>query len=63
VFQGPSEKHFNVVQWDQRGAGKTYASNDKELQRAMMNIPQMERDTLEVVNYLRNRFHWERYLF
>jgi len=37
------------VEWDQRGAGKTYASNDKELQQRTMNIPQMEQDTLEVV--------------
>jgi pimeloyl-ACP methyl ester carboxylesterase len=56
TFQGPLEKHFTVVQWDQRGAGKTYASNDKDLQRRTMNIPQMEQDTLEVVNYLRHRF-------
>jgi len=56
AFQGRWEKHFTVVQWDQRGAGKTYESNDKELQRKTMNIPQMEQDTLEVANYLRNRF-------
>jgi pimeloyl-ACP methyl ester carboxylesterase len=56
AFQGPWEKYFTVVQWDQRGAGKTYASNDKELQRKTMNVPQMEQDTLDVVNYLRNRF-------
>jgi len=56
TFQGPWEKSFTVVQWDQRGAGKTYASNDKELQRRSMNIPQMQQDTLEVVNYLRSRF-------
>ena len=56
AFQTPWEKSFTVVQWDQRGAGKTYASNDKELQRRTMNVPQMEQDTLEVVNYLRNRF-------
>jgi proline iminopeptidase len=55
-FQGPWENYFTVVQWDQRGAGKTYASNDKELQRRTMNVPQMEQDALEVVNYLRNRF-------
>jgi pimeloyl-ACP methyl ester carboxylesterase len=60
AFQAPLEQHFTVVQWDQRGAGKTYASNDKELQRRTMNIPQMEEDTLEVVNYLRNRFHREK---
>ncbi|MGA2632920.1 MAG: alpha/beta hydrolase [Terracidiphilus sp.] len=55
-FQAPLEQHFTVVEWDQRGAGKTYTSNDKDLQRRTMNAPQMEQDTLEVVNYLRNRF-------
>ena len=57
AFQGPWEKWFTVVQWDQRGAGKTYASNGVEVQRDTMKIPQMEQDTVEVVNYLRNRFH------
>jgi len=56
-FQGAWEKYFTVVEWDQRGAGKTYGSNDKELQRKTMNVPQMEKDTIDVVNYLRNRFH------
>jgi proline iminopeptidase len=59
-FQGPWEKSFTVVEWDQRGAGKTYASNDKDLQQRTMNVPQMEQDTLEVVNYLRNRFQRKR---
>jgi proline iminopeptidase len=59
-FQGPWEKYFTVVQWDQRGAGKTYASNAVDLQRRTMNVPQMEQDTLEVVNYLRSRFKRER---
>ena len=56
AFQGPWEKYFTVVQWDQRGAGKTYASNDRELLRRTMNMPQMDQDTLDVVNYLRHRF-------
>jgi pimeloyl-ACP methyl ester carboxylesterase len=55
-FQQPWEQHFTVVEWDQRGAGKTYASNDRELQRRTMNVAQMEQDTLDVVNYLRGRF-------
>ena len=55
-FQGPWEKYFTVVQWDQRGAGKTYSQNSKEVQRATMNMERMQEDTLEVVNYLRRRF-------
>ncbi len=59
-FDGEWEKHFTVVQWDQRGAGKTYTSSDREALRSTMNIPQMEQDTLEVVNYLRARFKREK---
>jgi len=62
AWQGSWERNFTVAQWDQRGAGKTYASNDKELQRRTMNLPKMEQDTLEVVNYLRNRFKREKIL-
>jgi len=57
AFQGRWEKYFTVVQWDQRGAGKTYTSNDAEVLRRTMNVPQMEQDTLDVANYLRTRFH------
>jgi proline iminopeptidase len=60
AFQRPLEKYFTVVQWDQRGAGKTYGSNDKDLQRRTMNLSQMEQDTVEIVNYLRNRFQREK---
>jgi proline iminopeptidase len=59
-FQRPMEQHFTVVEWDQRGAGKTYASNNRDLQGRTMNVPQMEQDTLEVVNYLRTRFKREK---
>jgi proline iminopeptidase len=55
-FQRPWERHFTVVQWDQRGAGKTYASNDRELQRRTLTVARMQADALEVVNYLKRRF-------
>ncbi len=56
AFQNPWEKYFTVAQWDQRGAGKTYESNSRELQRQTMNVPQMEQDAVDVANYLRTRF-------
>jgi pimeloyl-ACP methyl ester carboxylesterase len=60
AFQDPWEKYFTVVQWDQRGAGKTYSTNDKDLQRRTMNVPQMQQDALDVANYLHQRFHREK---
>jgi proline iminopeptidase len=57
TFQDPLEKYFTVVEWDQRGAGKTLASNDLELQRRTLKVSQMQQDALEVVNYLCKRFH------
>ena len=59
-FQTPWEKHFTIVQWDQRGAGKTYARNDRELQRRTMTVRQMQQDTLDMANYLRRRFEREK---
>ena len=55
-YQRAWEARFTVVQWDQRGAGKTYATNDRELQRRTMTVPRMQEDALEVANYLRGRF-------
>jgi pimeloyl-ACP methyl ester carboxylesterase len=61
AFQDPWEKYFTVVQWDQRGAGKTYSSNhDEAFLRRTMTVPQMQQDTLEVANYLRQRFKREK---
>jgi proline iminopeptidase len=48
-YQRAWEARFTVVQWDQRGAGKTYASNDRELQRQTMTVPRMRQDALEAV--------------
>jgi pimeloyl-ACP methyl ester carboxylesterase len=52
TFQTPWEDYFTVVQWDQRGAGKTYASNDPTTLASTMTIAQMTSDTEEVIQYL-----------
>lgn len=54
TFQRPWEDYFTVVQWDQRGAGKTEASNPNA---PPPSLDQMKSDTVELVAYLRNRFN------
>ncbi len=56
TFQGPWEDHFTVVQWDQRGTGKTYASNTEAQMAPGMTIEGMTTDAEQVVEYLRKRF-------
>jgi pimeloyl-ACP methyl ester carboxylesterase len=52
-FQRPLERDFVVVQWDRRGAGKTYAEDTSP---ESMSVTQEVQDTLELVNLLRTRF-------
>jgi len=47
------EQHFLVVTWEQRGAGKSYSALDPA---DTLTLDQMAADTIEVTNYLRNRF-------
>jgi pimeloyl-ACP methyl ester carboxylesterase len=57
TFQTPWEDYFTVVQWDQRGAGKTYAANNPEQLGSTMTVEQMTADAEEVVSYLRRTYH------
>lgn len=50
------EKTFTVVQWDQRGAGKTLESTGPSV-AATMSIDRMAQDGIEVAEYLRARLH------
>lgn len=47
-------KHFTVVHWDQRGAGKSYNSN---IPINSMTFDRMVEDCNELIDYLRNRFN------
>lgn len=57
TFQSPWEDYFTVVEWDQRGTGKTYAANDPTAMNGTLTIARMVQDTVELTDYLRNRFH------
>jgi pimeloyl-ACP methyl ester carboxylesterase len=48
----PWERAFTVIQWDQRGAGKSYTPN-----QATPSIELMVHDGLEVSDYARSRLH------
>ena len=51
------EKYFVVVNWDQRGSGKSYhPSNSKE----MMSMSQLVEDGKQIISYLLDRFHQQK---
>ena len=55
-FQRGWEEYFTVVQWDQRGAGSTYAANDPSAVAPTMTPERMIADTEEMVSWLRKEF-------
>ena len=59
-FQRGWEDFFTVVQWDQRGAGKTYAANDPAAVAPTMTRARMVADAEEMTAWLRKEFGKER---
>jgi proline iminopeptidase len=56
-FQRGWEEYFTVVQWDQRGSGKTYVSNDPAKVAPTLTREQVVADTQEMILWLRKEFH------
>ncbi|WP_254063431.1 alpha/beta hydrolase [Rhodanobacter sp. L36] len=56
TYQSAWEDYFTVVQWDQRGSGKTYAANTEQQMAPGMTIAGMTGDAVQVVQYLRTRY-------
>lgn len=56
-YQRELEKEFVVVNWDQRGAGKSYS---KDIPLDSMNIDQFVSDARELVDYLCDEFEKEK---
>jgi pimeloyl-ACP methyl ester carboxylesterase len=52
-YQRELEKHFIVVNWDQRGAGLSY---NKLIPKESMTVSRILADTIELTEYLRNQF-------
>lgn len=53
------ERHFTMVWWEQRGAGMSYSA---DIRPETMTMAQMISDTIEVADYLRERFGQDRIL-
>lgn len=59
-FQRPLEEYFTIVNWDQRGSGKTFREASADSIAGTVHIPRYVDDAIEVVEYIRQRYHKER---
>lgn len=60
TFQRPIEEYFTVVNYDQRGAGKTYHDNDTIQLGKSIHIDQYVEDAIEIAELIRKRYHKEK---
>lgn len=56
-FQRPIEEYFTVVNYDQRGAGKTFLANDPDQVAETLHIGRYIDDAIEVAELVRTRYH------
>lgn len=59
TFQRPWEEFFTVVQWDQRGAGKTFVSA-KQLPDSSLSLDRMQSDAEELIAWLQRTYHTDK---
>ncbi|MET0238982.1 MAG: alpha/beta hydrolase [Sphingobium sp.] len=55
TFQHPWEDFFTVVQWDQRGAGRSYPLNDPAKIAPTLNLERYRDDAIELIGQLQTR--------
>jgi proline iminopeptidase len=56
TFQRPWEDFFTVVQWDQRGAGRSYPLNEPRALAPTLTIERYRDDTIELIELLRRKY-------
>lgn len=54
-FQHPWEDFFTVVQWDQRGAGRSYPLNDPAIIAPTLRLERYRDDAIALIEQLRSR--------
>jgi pimeloyl-ACP methyl ester carboxylesterase len=55
-FQRPLEEYFTVVNWDQRGAGKTFLETDPASIADTIHIDRYVEDAIELAQYVGKRY-------
>jgi proline iminopeptidase len=55
IFQRPWEDFFTVVQWDQRGSGKTFSASGRQPDKSM-TLEQMQADAEQLIDLLRQAY-------
>jgi pimeloyl-ACP methyl ester carboxylesterase len=55
-FQRPLEEYFTVVNYDQRGAGKTYVEDHSDATGETLHIPRFVDDAIEIAEDVRKRY-------
>jgi pimeloyl-ACP methyl ester carboxylesterase len=56
AFERPWEDFFTVVQWDQRGAGRSFLINDPAALASTMTLDRIRDDAIELIDLLRARY-------
>ncbi|MBC7923860.1 MAG: alpha/beta hydrolase [Ferruginibacter sp.] len=56
MFQRPIEEYFTVVNYDQRAAGKTYASNDTTNLGKTIRIEHYVNDAIELAEFIKRKY-------
>ena len=56
TFQRPWEDYFTVVQWDQRGAGRSYPLNDPKTLGPTLRPERYRDDAIELIEQLCKRY-------
>lgn len=56
MFERPWEDFFTVVQWDQRGAGRSYPLNDPKALAPTLTPDRYRDDTIELIELLRRKY-------
>ncbi len=59
-FQRPWEDYFTVVQWDQRGAGRSFPLNDPDDIAPTLTLERYRDDAIELINLLREKYGKEK---